>query len=267
MGLLVFFGLACVEWSWSHLVLLADWLVSPIRSLDGDASTCLGNLVRWLRASPISSVLSPAQSAGASSGARVSIRISRDTQLPSIPGPAIVLVGWAVVREELRGEDLVCLPIRLRVSDTHLVLFDNYGNKALLDLYPLLVTADLLEDVPDQVLLCAVVFLDIVLVTASLQLSQRICTLLLCKLAQSCILVDELSRVGPSGDELVKELTRLNAQLDFLGAVRQARVSDRLLDSVQQERLQPIHVPGILRSGPLEGVQVVVQQVALIVQA
>jgi hypothetical protein len=106
---------------------------------------------------------------------------------------------------------LVGLPVRLRVSDPHLVLFDDYENAAIFDLYPILFTADLLDDVPDQVLLGAEVFIDFVLVTASLQLFQRICTLLDCKLAQSCVLVDELTRVGPRSNELVEELARRDA--------------------------------------------------------
>jgi hypothetical protein len=183
VALLVFIGLAaCLERSWSHLVLFVDGLVPPVGSLHGDASTCLGNLVSRLRATSISSILSPAlRSGGAIGGARVSICVSRDFERHLVPSPAIVLVGWAVVGEELRGEDLVGLPVRLRVSDLHLELSDDYGNETLFDLYPLLLTAHLLDDVPDQVLLCAVVFLDIVPVSPSLNLLQGVCGLLLGK--------------------------------------------------------------------------------------
>ncbi len=185
VALFIFIGLACVERSWSNLVLFADWLPSPVRSLHSDPSTCLGYLIRRCGASPISSILSPALCAGGISCARVCTRVTRDIELHTIRDPSIVLVGWAVVREELRRENLVGLPIRLRVSDAHLVLFDIDGDEALFNLYPLLLTADLLEDVPDQVLLCTEVFLNIVLIRASFRLFQRICALLLDHLVQS----------------------------------------------------------------------------------
>jgi hypothetical protein len=94
--------------------------------------------------------------------------VTRNVQVYLLTTP--IHNGWPVVWEELRRENHVTLSVWLRVSDADLILFDVENNHALGCLDPLLVTRNLLVDVPNQVLHGPIVLSDIVIECSPLRL-------------------------------------------------------------------------------------------------
>jgi hypothetical protein len=96
------------------------------------------------------------------------------------------------VRVELWGEDLIGLSVWLRVSYSHFVLLDVESDHSVVGLDPLLITVYLPGYVPNQVLLSAIILLNIVLERSLFRLLVRGLQLLNV-LAHRLVLLDQLS--------------------------------------------------------------------------